>query len=236
MLSLPALLPSQRTAATHLLGCSSLHVLLFLHVYMLQFHRCRGRGGGRPGGGGGEEEGVFVLLRKTTASFPLLHFTLETSPCSLLGSVPLHSSFQGFLFNSDLCSHPLLSLCGQQPRRVISSEDLEASPEGKAPQRGEPDTQAYLDLDSHSPHRVLEPHNLEAGCPWTGRPPMWPSVFGLLVVPVTFSHFHSLWTHEITPREAQPEQGQGPESRGHLSCGSRVCGLQSKFTTSNLLS
>ena len=111
-----------------------------------------------------EEEGVFVLLRKTTASSPLLHFTLETSPCSLLGSVPLHSSFQGFLFNSDLCSHPLLSLYGQQPRRVIISEDLEASPEGKAPQRGEPDTQAYLDLDSHSPHRVLKPHNLEAGC------------------------------------------------------------------------
>lgn len=190
MLSLPALFPSQRTAAAHLLGCSSLHVLLFLHVYILQFHHCRGRGGG-------EEEGVFVLLRKTTASFPLLHFMPETSPCSLLGSVPLHSSFQGFLFNSDLCSHPLLSLCGHQPRRVIISEDLEASPECKAPQRGERNTQAYLDLDSHGPHRVLKPHNLEAGCPWTGRPPVWPSVSGLLVVPVTFSRFHSLWTHEM---------------------------------------
>ena len=200
---------------------------------MLQFHRCRGRGGGRPGGGGGEEEGVFVLLRKTTASFPLLHFTLETSPCSLLGSVPLHSSFQGFLFNSDLCSHPLLSLCGQQPRRVISSEDLEASPEGKAPQRGEPDTQAYLDLDSHSPHRVLEPHDLEAGCPWTGRPPVWPSVFGLLVVPVTFSHFHSLWTHEMTPGKHGLSRDK-VLSHGvtyHVGRGSVVCRASSQHQT-----
>ena len=46
--------------------------------------------------GGEEEEGVFVLLRETMASFPLLHFTLETLPCSLPSSVPAHDSLQGF--------------------------------------------------------------------------------------------------------------------------------------------
>ena len=47
-------------------------------------------------GGGEEGEGVFVLLRETTASFPLRHSTLEASPCSPLGSVPVHDRLQGF--------------------------------------------------------------------------------------------------------------------------------------------